>query len=248
LGTLYVKDLNNKTLPAVSALKNVYELYSTSYPTIYNQLTSSGIKDIEVYYDTIVTHLSSDILIDRIDENFETGEIFSNNELKNINKTETTFTISLSSPLDNAYTLLHPDDNIITIAYASQNAGYITPIFYEHVIGNDIVSSIYNGSTDTALLDGALSAYQFNDFSSSDFAYNSETGMYTMTVIAKNATHYGASFFTLFYNFKKTTKLELQSINILTPNSVVLPPNSLRYNNGDYLMLNSGDYLELWSN
>ena len=250
LGTLYVKDLNNKTLPAVSALKNVYELYSTSYPTIYNQLTSSGIKDIDVYYDTIVTHLSSDILIDRIDENFETGEIFSNNELKNINKAETTFVISLSAPLDNAYTLLHPDDNIITIAYASQNAGYITPIFYEHTIGSDIVSSIYNGSTDTTLLSGTLSAYYFNDFSSSDLAYNPETGMYTMTVIAKNTTYYGASFFTLFYNFKKTPKLELQSINILTPNNVELPAagNYLQYNNGDFLMLNSGDYLELWSN
>jgi hypothetical protein len=153
----------------------------------------------------------------------------------------------MSEPLDNAYTLLHPDDNVITIAYASQNAGHIMPIFYEHTIGSDIVNSVYNGSTDTALLHGALSAYQFNDFSSSDFAYNSETGMYTMTVMAKNAAHYGSSFFTIFYNFKKTTKLELQSINILTPNNVVLP-NLLQYNNGDFLMLNSGYYLELESN
>jgi hypothetical protein len=250
-GRMYVKDLNNKTLPAVSALKNVYELYKASYPSIYNQLIVNHIKDIDVYYDTIITHLSNNILIDRINENFESGEIFSTSEVKNIGQSESTFVIDMQGAIGNASTLLHPEDNLVTLMYMASSDCYITPIFYEHLLGDDSIKLAYNGETDATILINSISAYQFNEYVSPTLAYDAQSGLYTITVLAKNTTHYGEAFFTLFYNLKKEDKIKLQSVNVLKP-FVNIPiidfDNYLQYNNNSPLILNSGCYLELEGN
>lgn len=216
-GSLYVKDLNNKTLPAMSALKNVYDAYKIKHPTIYNQLTADKIKNVEVFYDTIVTHLSGNILIDRINEDFESGEIFSSAERPINNKNESSFVISLSAPIGNASTLLISDENILTITYMSSGA-VITPIIYEHILGSDIIQNVYNGINDVTSLSAPIDTYQLSSFYSPQLSYDNDSGIYTITAIAKAENYYGSSFFTLFYNCKKdNNSLKLQSFNILKP-------------------------------
>jgi len=215
-GTLYVKDLNNKTLPAVSALKNVYAAYKIKHPTIYCQLTANRIKNIEVFYDTIVTHLSAAVLIDRINEDFESGEIFSSAERPVNNKNESSFVITLSSPIGNASTLLISDENILTVMYMSSGA-VITPVVYEHILGSDIIQNVYNNTNDIATLSAPISSHQLSSFYSPQLSYDPDSGIYTITTMAK-AINYGDSFFTLFYNYKKANNLlTLQGFNILKP-------------------------------
>ena len=220
-GTLYVKDLNNKTLPAVSALKNVYDAYMVKYPTIYNQLTANKIKNIEVFYDTIVTYLSGDILIDRINEDFESGEIFSSAERPVNNKNESSFIISLSSPIGNASSLLISDENILTLTYMSSGT-IITPVIYEHILGSDIIQNVYTNTTDTPTLSSSIGAYSLDEFISPNLSYDNDSGIYTITMLAKAEAYYDKAFFTFFYNFKKNYNLfELQSVNVMKPYIVV---------------------------
>lgn len=216
-GTLYVKDLNNKTLPAEQSLKNVYNTYEIKYPAIYNQLVTDKIKNVEVFYDTIVTYLSGDILIDRINEDFENGEIFSSAERPINNKNESSFVISLSSPIGNPASLLLTEDNILTLTYMMSGT-YATPLIYEHILGSDVIQNVYDGSTDVAELSSFISSYRVNQFSGNNLAYDRDSGMYTITMLAKNEAIYDKSFFTIFYNLKKDSNIiRLQSVNILKP-------------------------------
>ncbi|NBW33462.1 MAG: hypothetical protein EBR30_00105 [Cytophagia bacterium] len=73
-GTVWVKTADNTVYEAVDALSAIYSRYSAQ-PTIYNQLTSNNIKNIEVFFDTLVIELSGYVLFEKITFDYDTATI-----------------------------------------------------------------------------------------------------------------------------------------------------------------------------
>jgi|GEM_PF-1392374 len=217
-GRLYVKTINNKTLPAVSALAKVYDTYAASNTSIYRQLTGNKIKNIEVFYDTMISHLSGAILVDRISVDYETGEIFSSAEQKASNTSDNSFVITIDSPTyGTCGSILIPDDNTLTfVTMASSNPPY--PKVYEHILGSDIVRLAYDGANDYTTFKAALSSYGTSTIPSFDFAYDKNSGIYTVSYILFTASTLVNAFMTVFINLKKQNgKLVLDSFNLIRP-------------------------------
>jgi len=215
---LYVKTINNKTLPAVSALAKVYDTYAASNTSIYRQLTGNKIKNIEVFYDTMISHLSGAILVDRISVDYETGEIFSSAEQKASNTSDNSFVITIDSPTyGTCGSILIPDDNTLTfVTMASSNPPY--PKVYEHILGSDIVRLAYDGANDYTTFKAALSSYGTSTIPSFDFAYDKNSGIYTVSYILFTASTLVNAFMTVFINLKKQNgKLVLDSFNLIRP-------------------------------
>jgi len=219
-GRLYVKDLNNKTLPAISALSNIYDTYAASNSSVYNQLTSNKIRNVEVYYDTIVTHLSSNILIDRIAIDYDTGLIFSSAEQKASNNLDGSFVISTSGSIfSTGNTLLLPEDNTLVIAtLEGSNPPY--PKIYEHILGSDVIRLVYNGFNDYASLTSQM-PFNITSVPSFDLSYDKDSEIFTVSYIGYNTTNLTHAFATMFVNLKrKGGKMSLDSFNIIRPYTV----------------------------
>lgn len=245
LGRLYVKNLNNQTLPAPSALSSVYGVYNNN-ATIYSQLTSNTIKNIEVFYDTMVLNLSSSVLINRITQNYETGEIFSNAEQIINSQSDASFSISLSSPIDIPQTSIITDDNLLIVSYMTSGTYIAIPSIYEHYLGSNEIKNAYDYTTDVETLSATLFDFRLTTFKSCKSAYDKDSEIYTMVLIASNEEGYSNAFFTLFFNFKRNNnKWQLISVNMIKPYLSKFQVVDFLLNDLDTFLLNDGDVLQV---
>lgn len=73
-GELWMRTADNNIYEATDALSAIYLKYSNQ-PTIYNQLTGNNIKNIEVFYDTLIIELSGYVLLEKITFDYNTAAI-----------------------------------------------------------------------------------------------------------------------------------------------------------------------------
>ncbi len=201
-------------------MSNIYDTYAASNSSVYNQLTSNKIRNVEVYYDTIVTHLSSNILIDRIAIDYDTGLIFSSAEQKASNNLDGSFVISTSGSIfSTGNTLLLPEDNTLVIAtLEGSNPPY--PKIYEHILGSDVIRLVYNGFNDYASLTSQM-PFNITSVPSFDLSYDKDSEIFTVSYIGYNTTNLTHAFATMFVNLKrKGGKMSLDSFNIIRPYTV----------------------------
>jgi len=77
-GQLWVKTLDGTISPATSALSSVYAKY-INQPAIYSQLSANSIKNIEVFFDTLVIELSGYTIYNKIVFDYENSIIGNGN-------------------------------------------------------------------------------------------------------------------------------------------------------------------------
>lgn len=82
-GELWVKLADNSIYKAPDALSAIYAKYSAQ-PTIYNQLTGNSIKNIEVFFDTLILELNGYILFEKIKFDY-TDVSITNTEVQYLN-------------------------------------------------------------------------------------------------------------------------------------------------------------------
>lgn len=75
-GHLWVKDLISNVAPSKQLLARVFDTYSYN-STVYSALTSGNIQSFDLFYDTIMIQLPENILFERLNVDFDTGEIYS---------------------------------------------------------------------------------------------------------------------------------------------------------------------------
>jgi len=73
-GELWIKTADGSIYKAPDALSAVYAKYSNQ-TSIYNQLTANSIKNIEVFFDTLVIELSGYVLFEKITFDYDTIQI-----------------------------------------------------------------------------------------------------------------------------------------------------------------------------
>jgi len=73
-GQLWVKTVDGTIYSAVSALSGIFNKYA-SQPGIYSQLSANNIKNIEIFYDTLVFELSGYTIYEKITFDYTTSTI-----------------------------------------------------------------------------------------------------------------------------------------------------------------------------
>ena len=74
LGELWVKTVDGTIYPAVSALSAIFNKY-ISEPTIYAQLLANSIKNIEIFFDTLIIELIGHTIYEKIVFDYPTSTI-----------------------------------------------------------------------------------------------------------------------------------------------------------------------------
>ena len=149
--------------------------------TIIQSLTSNGIQNMEVFFDTLVLNIKAEdypqyfnyILIDRINFDYDTASIVPNGKefLISFGDTEHSgpFLHTGTSHIDNV--LLEKEKRILICGLSAT-----MPIVYDYSINDNTLSQVYP-TTDTLLQWGNLNLGDYNSRQRTLIAYNRETNI-----------------------------------------------------------------------
>ena len=155
-GELWVKTVDGTIYPATSALSAIYNKYTNNF-SIYTQLSSNSIKNLEVFYDTLVIELSGYTLYEKINFDYEDFVIKSadnNFQALDFHQPVTTRLLSSASltgiNLNSTASILYGDNwyddlnkkiiscVLLSAAVVTANAasGLVIPVLYENNLNN----------------------------------------------------------------------------------------------------------------
>lgn len=174
-GAIYIRTQRNIVSPATEVLSTIYDNFSKAVTFTYNDTSvtsqlASGIKDFEVWFDTLMVQTDDYIFLTKIDFNYDTNII--SNTLDDIH------IIPLNKSKFGS-TWFFPENKRVTLCTLVSCGTNILPVLRTYDLENNIVSFIYNSSVDLG-----YSAYNFNTFEEPILSYNYKTKTYNIAFIA----------------------------------------------------------------
>jgi hypothetical protein len=176
-GYIMVKDPNGRAIAGSDKLSSIYSNLSLFGATISADLSSNNIKDIDIWFDTIMIETPNHLLMEKILFDYETNTITSIADDANIIDLE-----SLSGG-NFAGIWLFDEERLVTICtlLSSNATNSIYPVLYSLNLNTNNLSTIFNGIDNTECIQ--TSALSLSSIESPTFSYDYNTRTYNTSFI-----------------------------------------------------------------
>jgi hypothetical protein len=181
IGDLWVRNAKNEVQSASSALSAFFAGFSnlTATPLLANEIYN--IKNFDLYYDTLMVQTPNWILFNKIDFDYNTGNIdFNVNNIHYINLKE--------NGSDNKFagTWLFDEDKTVTISVLISSVSGIYPQLRVLDLNTNTMTFIYN---QLSMETNQLSTLLLTNIEEPVFTYNKDTLTYNMAFICRNSAY-----------------------------------------------------------
>ena len=229
LGEIWVRKNSQYVAPASVALKNVFDTYSNILSsTIYSQLTGTGVKKIDVFFDTLYVETTGLILFEKINYDYDTDTIFSLADEARYLSLPLPVTTSINRELSTiSYTALgyakpgetwfFPKEKIVIISTCSLYNNILLPELYSLNTNNQNLIKIFPIKQEDITLINDLSSLNLNNIQPPLLSHNTLKKEYVMVINTDNKI--------IELNIKDLPVLELSNIVVYEQKSNELPPH-----------------------
>lgn len=190
-GNIWVRKNSQKTEPAFLALSGVFDTYKNI--SLYNELTGNGIKQIDVFFDTLYIQTTGAIIFERLIYEFETDKILSlADEFRSISLA-LPVTPSLSREISgvslSSYTFAKagetwflPERKNVIQSVCGLSGMLIIPELYKYNLNSLILEKVFPIEQEDVITIRALSSLNLQDIKSPLLTHNSLKKEYTIIV------------------------------------------------------------------
>ena len=205
-GELWTRINDQSVDPAYVSLSAIFEPFKTINETVYKELTGSGIRYIDCYFNNLFIETESSVMYAGIDYNYESATI------------DSTFDNTRFKPLDDN---LKFDRNWFFTAekkvvglFTEISGNSFSPALYEMDLATRKFKKIFpTDLTNTANLTSSLSGIEFETLSRGAFSYNSSLQTYLITY---TGTDVNDKMFIADFYVKKAEQISLIEVNLYT--------------------------------
>ena len=152
LGELWVRKNSQIVQPAYIALNDVFDTYKGL--SLYNELTGSGIKKIDVFFDTLYIETTGAVLLEKIIYDYEADNIFSFVDSSHVISLPWPLTTNLNREYANynlaslpvatvGDTWFFPEQKLVLLSICELNGGVTKPCVYELDIAKEKLNKVF---------------------------------------------------------------------------------------------------------
>jgi hypothetical protein len=226
-GQIWIRKNSQQTEPGYNALLDVFDTYKTI--SLYNELTGTGVRKIDTFYDTLYIETSGAIIFEKINYDYSQAGIFSiADSARGIslavpaqNNLNREFTNTLPNNPNYAKvgdTWFFAKEKTIIISVVEMQGSSIVPYLYSYDISRNILKKAFSIPSNTQTFN-SLSAIEI---SRPVLSYSSTKKQFLYTFTAKNNTNKD-TIISIYIN--NEPELTVEDIKIYTPQlEESLPP------------------------
>ncbi len=203
-GELWTRTNSQSVLPAYISLSAIFKPFENINITVYKELTGSGIRYIECYFDTIFIETESAVIFAKIDYDYNTALIESTFD-------DTRYKILSSTGSFDRNWFFSTEKRIVSL-YTETDNNVFSPALYELDLPTRKYKKVFPlGSTNTSSLTAGLSSLNFTDVSRGSLYYNSSLKTYLITYTGTDSNN---KMFVADFYVTKEDQLNLTKINL----------------------------------
>ena len=207
-GTLYTRMQDNKVLPASGTLSGVFINFNLISPLISDDLENNGIKNFNIFYDTIMIVLSSYILFEKLSFDYDTNIIDAiADNVRYINL----------YPANNGHfggTWLFDENKQLVVCTVLSADGFCYPNLYKLDLDTNKLTTFINSSANANVTQ--TSSLQLTSIEDPIFTYNNITKDFNISYIGSSPLYRDMVLSTI--NIKNVGNAgELTKVTCITP-------------------------------
>jgi hypothetical protein len=197
-GEIWVRKNSQFVEPAYQSLKNIFDTYTGT--NLINELTGTGIRKTDVFFDTLLVETSGTVIFERINYDYNTDNIFSvadearylslampvstnlDKEFANQNLSQFTFAKA-------GDTWFFPEEKLVAQSVCGLQNSILTPEIYQLDINNQNLKKIFPVIADDILSITSLSSLGLIYIDPPTLSHNSLKREYLLTIFGKNSSN-----------------------------------------------------------
>jgi len=225
-GEIWVRKNSQLVEPASKSLLNVFDTYSDT--NIVNELTGSGVRKIDLFFDTLLIETSGSIIFEKINYDYNTDNIFSVADearyislaipiATNFDKEFSNISLSSYSFAKAGETWFFPERKEVVQSICGLVNGIMTPELYQIDLNTQILKKIFPISIEDITTINSLSSLGLNSIEPPILSHNNLKKEFLLTILGKSDIST-----TVIIELKITdlTVKNLVSVTIYTPTSI----------------------------
>jgi len=203
-GELWTRTNNQSVLPAYISLSAIFKPFENINTTVYKELTGSGIRYVDCYFDTIFIETNSAAIFAKIDYNYATGLIESAFD-------DTRYKILSSIGNFDRNWFFSTEKRIVSL-YTEIDNNNFSPTLYELDLPTRKYKKVFPlDYTNTSNLTAGLSSLDFASISRGSLHYNNSLKTYLITYTGTDSNN---KMFVADFYVTKEDQLNLTKINL----------------------------------
>lgn len=226
-GEIWTRKNSQYTSPASVSLTGVFDTYQNT--SIINELTGSGIRKIDMFFDTLLVETSGAVILEKIIYDYDTDNIFSLADESRYLSLAIPVTISNSRELTdnmNAYTYakagetwFFPEQKIVTISTCGLKDSVLTPELYQLDLNNQKIRKIFPVTNDDLVTVSKLSGLNLTYIDAPVLSHNTLKREYLLAILGKDNQNRDTI---VELKIKDLPVVILDSITVYSPNNAAL--------------------------
>jgi len=212
-GEIWVRKNSQFVLPGSKALAGVYDSYVGT--TFSKELTGTGVRKIDMFFDTLLIELSGVVLFEKLVYDYNTDNIFSLTDearqisliwppTNSINRELTSTSLSSFTFAKAGETWFYPNEKQVIQSIGGVNNNILLLEFYQLNLNTQNFKKVFPLLTEDITSINSLSSLGLIEAQSPTLSYNTLKKEYTASILGKN-------------NQNKNTLIEFKIINLPTP-------------------------------
>jgi len=197
-GELWVRKTTQFVSPAKDALSAVFDTYKNT--ALYRELTSTGIRKIDMFFNTLYLETSGVIILENINYNYDTDTIFSITD----NARALSLAIPVSASLSREFsgtslsnftfakageTWFFPEEKNVIISVCGLSGKQLTPALYKLDLNTQDFIKIFPTNSDDTITIKSLSANNYTTIEAPILTYDSVKKEFVLSVLCRNSSN-----------------------------------------------------------
>jgi hypothetical protein len=227
-GEIWVRKNTQRVLPASTALSGVFDTYSNL--NLYNELTGSGVYQIDVFFDTLYIQTANVIFFERLIYEFENDNILSlADEARNIslalpvttnlNRELSGLTLTEFAKAGDSW--FFPDRKQVLQSVCGLSGTVLLPELYLYDLNGIRLTKVFPVKQTDIIDINTLSSLNVQSFNAPLLTHNNLKKEFVLTIQCQNSNNQDVIIEIIINDYPV---LELKNINVYNSNTVITQP------------------------
>lgn len=226
-GEIWTRKNSQYTSPASISLTGVFDTYTNT--NIINELTGTGVRKIDMFFDTLLVETSGAVIFEKIIYDYDTDNIFSLADESRYLSLAIPVTISNSRELtDNmsSYTFakagetwFFPEQKLVTASVCGLKNSALTPELYQLDLNNQKIKKIFPVISDDITTISELTGLNLTYIDTPVLSHNSLKREYLLVILGKDNSNKDTI---IEFKIKDLPVVALDNITVYKPSTTTL--------------------------
>lgn len=222
-GEIWTRKNSQYTSPASVSLTGVFDTYTNT--SIINELTGTGVRKIDMFFDTLLVETSGAVIFEKIIYDYDTDNIFSLADESRYLSLAIPVTISNSRELTgnmSGYTFakagetwFFPEQKLVTASVCGLKNSALTPELYQLDLNNQKIRKIFPITNDDITTISSLTSLSLTYIDSPVLSHNALKREYLLVILGKDNSNKDTI---IELKIKDLPVVTLDGITVYTPN------------------------------